>query len=119
MVGTSYRLELPNYENLAKTLLQSFPDKVAYVVSHARNIYEDYFGRNLHLSNHSVVGRETFVLALQVMERKFKGRMVLEMGDANGLDEKWVRDVLQGRIVKSSEIFWDSHSRKVLKRTKE
>ena len=119
LVGTSYRLELPNYENLAKTLLQSFPDKVAYLVSHARNIYEDYFGRNLHLSNHSVVGRETFVLALQVMERKFKGRMVLEMGDANGLDEKWVRDVLQGRIVKSSEIVWDSHSRKVLKRTKE
>ena len=119
IAGTTYRFELPNYEKLAKTLLQSFPDKVAYVVSHARNVYEDYYGRYLHLNNQSVVGGETFILTLQVIERKVKGRIVLEMSDANGLDEKWVRDSLQSQIVKSTEVVWDSHSRKVLNRTKE
>ena len=36
------------------------------------NIYEDFAGRRLHLSKHSVLGSEKFVLPLQVVEKKDK-----------------------------------------------
>ena len=87
LVGIAYHLEVPVYQDLAKLLLQCFPSQVAHLVSGGRNVYQDSLGRHFHLSKHSVMGSEKFVLPLQMVEKKIRGRMVLEMLWANGLDE--------------------------------
>ena len=119
MVGVMYSLEIPPYEILAKLLIQCFPQKVVQLVSGGRNIYQDCLGRNMHLSKHSVVKNEKYLISLQVIEKKLKGRVVLEMNGANGIDESWVRQNLGRKIKESSEIIWDANSKKVVKRTKE
>lgn len=119
LVGVPYCLELPDYESLSKALLLCFPHQIAYLVSDGRNIYEDFAGQRLHLSKHSVLGSERFVLPLQVVEKKIKGRMVLQMGWTNGVDEKWIREMLGPKIILSRSIVWDSISRKVVERKTE
>ncbi len=114
MVGISFRLDLPNYENLANALLKSFSQNIAYLVSDARRIYEDSLGRRLHLSKHSVIAKEKFVLPLQIVEKKIQGRLILEMEWVSGLDESWIRKALGAQIVKSKSTVFDLDSRKVL-----
>ena len=119
MVGVAYNLEIPNYESLARSLLDCFPCHIAALVSEGRRIYEDAYGRRLHLSKHSVLGSEKFVLFLQVLEKKISGRLVLEMEWANGLDQSWLRESLGSKIVLSTNIVFDQGTRNVIKRKTE
>ncbi|HAF58274.1 MAG TPA: hypothetical protein DCL00_01670 [Opitutae bacterium] len=119
LVGVGYRLELPDYRSLAEALILCFPNKIAHLVSDGRNIYEDFAGRRLHLSKHSVLGSEKFVLPLQVVEKKIKNRIVLQMEWTSGLDEEWIRNILGSKIITSTNIVWDPLSRKVMKRKTE
>lgn len=118
-IGISFHLQLPDYTSFAKTLLQCFPNQVAQLVSDGRKIYQDYDGRRLHLSNHSVMGSEKFVLPLQTVEKRLKGRIVLEMEWGSGMDESWLREVLGTKMVSSMDIVLDLNSKKVVKRKME
>ena len=117
LVGVGYRLKLPDYRSLAEALILCFPNQIAHLVSDGRNIYEDFAGRRLHLSKHSVLGSEKFVLPLQVVEKKIKNHIVLQMEWTSGLDEEWIRNILGSKIITSTNIVWDSLSRKVMKKT--
>lgn len=119
LVGNSFHLEFGEYAPLAKSLLQCFPNQIAYMVSQGQKMYQDAQGRRLHLSNRSVVGSEKFVLASQVLEKKVKGRMVLEMEGVSGLDESWIREFFSNKIIFKEKVLLDLNIRKVIKRTTE
>ena len=119
LVGHSFTLVLNQYETIAKALLQCFPDQIACLVSNGQKIYEDGFGRRLHLSNQSVVGAEKFVLASQILEKRVKGRITLEMECVSGLDESWIREFFSDKIRIKEETFLDLSTRKVVKRRTE
>ncbi|MGA1100204.1 MAG: ATP-dependent helicase C-terminal domain-containing protein [Opitutales bacterium] len=119
LVGHSFNLVLNQYEFLAKALLQCFPNQVAYLVSNGQKIYQDFYGRKLHLSHQSVVGTEKFVLASQILEKKVKGRITLEMESVSGLDESWIREFFSTKIIHKEETFLDLSTRRVVKRSTE
>lgn len=111
-----FKLEESSYETLARSLLTCFPNQIAYLVSAGQKIYQDARGHKLHLSKHSVVGNEQFVLPLQILEKKIKGRIVLEMECVSGIDEAWIRQDLNAQISTSRQVLLDKSTRKVVRR---
>ena len=119
LIQEDYNLQIPSCKKLSYILLRCFPNSVAFLLSSGRNIFQDIFGRRLHLSKRSVLGVEEFVLPLQIVEKKIRGSITLEMEWVTGIDKNDIREFAAGQIKIKQEIFLDLDTRKVLQKETE
>ena len=119
LIQEDYNLQIPNCKNLSHILLRCFPNSLAFLLSSGRNIFQDILGRRLHLSKRSVLGVEEFVLPLQIVEKKIRGSITLEMEWVTGVDKNDIREFAADKIKIKKEIYLDLQTRKVLQKKTE
>ena len=116
LLGIEFCIQVPQYEMLSRILIKCFPQQIAKCFSEGRNLYKDFHGRHVHLNKSSVLKNEKYILPLQIIEKKIKGRIVLEAEWSSGLDEDWIRDALSSQITYHQETTFDPEMRKVIAR---
>ena len=117
LLGDQFKLAVPNYEELARSLLACFPSALCVLMSEGRAVYCDANGRSLHLSNRSLIKGERFCLPLRIVEKKKSGSMAMQMEWVTGLNEEWVRAHLGEKIQNREFTSFDLSTRQVMKRT--
>ena len=115
-LGEEFNTPEENNECLNEILLKVYPDKLAYLENKGTNAYKDFTGLTLHLAKDSTVRGSQWVLPLKVLEKKNKGRIILEMDEVTTINEEDIRKYLNEKIVVIEDVYLDTFSHQVFVR---
>ena len=102
-------------EKFIKVLLNVYSDRLAYLENKGTNTYIDYNGKHLQLSSHSVAKGSQWVLAMKVIEKNHRGRIILEIDEIINLSEDQLRRYLGTKINKQTNVYLDLQTKKVFR----
>ena len=104
------------FKDLAKILLKIYPDKLAYLENKGTNVYRDFSGLSLQLAKGSTVRGAEWVLPLKVLEKKNKGRIILEMDEVTAVQENEIRACMGEKIETQEDVYLDIPTHQVFVR---
>ena len=115
-LGEKFQKPEVKIQSLHEVLLKNYPDRLAYLANQGTNVYKDYTGLSLQLAKDSTVRGSQWVLPLKVLEKKNKGRIILEMDEVTAIDLKEIRKHLYEKIITTEDVYLDTSSHQVFVR---
>ena len=115
-LGEKFKRPKENISSLQEILLKVYPEKLAYLENKGTHIYRDCRGLNLHLSKGSSIRGSEWVLPLKVLEKKKKGKIILEMDEVTSIDLQEIRKHLNQKVVITEDVYLDTSSHQVFVR---
>ena len=115
LVDQNYDYSDYDEEKFIKVLLNVYSDRLAYLENKGTNTYIDYNGKHLQLSSHSVAKGSQWVLAMKVIEKNHRGRIILEIDEIINLSEEQLRRYLGTKINKQTNVYLDLQTKKVFR----
>ena len=103
-------------QSLHEVLLKNYPDRLAYLANQGTNVYKDYTGLSLPLSEGQYGKRFSVGFASKSIGEKNKGRIILEMDEVTAIDQKEIRKHLYEKIITTEDVYLDTSSHQVFVR---
>ena len=115
-MGHSYEFEFPEYEDLIRVLIMSFPENVAKLRNRGTSMYETLHGKTIRLPKHSLLRKADWVFGMRILEKTIKGSVGLEMTWVTPLSLPIVEDCFGHEISQEEKVVLDLDTRKVVRR---
>ena len=115
-IGHPYEFEFPQYEDLIRVLIMSFPENVARLRNRGTSMYETLRGKTIRLPRHSLLRKADWVFGMRILEKTIKGSVGLEMTWVTPLSLPLVEDCFEHEISQEEKVVLDLDTRKVVRR---
>ena len=118
-LGKDFNYSRIDPDTLTFILLKVYPERLAFLENKGTNTYVDYSGNRLQMSKFSVVRGAQWVLAMQVVEKKNRERIILQMEDITEIKICMIRQYLGDELKIDSSLIFDCEAKKAYRRVVE